>query len=434
MLLDIKTIRENKGKDIKKAAELKGIDFDVDNLIKVDIKRCELLAEVEKLRSERNKNAETIEKLQKEKKDFKEYLQKGREVKESIAKIEAEYKKVKEEFERLMLLIPNLPDKDAPVGGESANKELYKKGEIPKFDFQIKDHIELGKNLDIIDTEAGTKVSGFRGYYLKNKAVLLQFALLWHSLKKLVEKGFTPFWSPALVKEFALTGSGHFPFGKEDIYQIANPGKLESGESVKEPIFLAGTSEPSLLAYFSGKILKEDELPVKVCAISSCYRSEVGSYGKDTKGLYRLHEFMKVEEVVLCENDIEKSNKWLKEMLSISEEILEELNLPYRVIEIATGDMGAGKYKMYDIETWMPSRQKYGETHSASNLTDWQSWRMRIKYKNKKGQKQYVHALNNTVIASPRILIALLECYQQKDGSIKVPEILQPYLGFDTIK
>lgn len=432
-MLDIKFIRENKDL-VKEVVKLKGVNLDVENLLRLDKERCEFLVKLEKLRAERNKNAQIIEKLQKEKKDFKKYLKIGRDIKEKIAKAYKEFREKDKSYIYSMLLVPNIFAPDVPKGGEEANKEVKRWGEVPKFDFKIKDHIQIGKDLDLIDIEKGAKTSGFRGYYLKNKAVLLQFAVLWYALKRVIEKGYQPFWPPTLLRDFALIGSGHFPFGGEDIYEIKNPGKLESGKKIKEPIYLAGTSEPSLLAYFSDKIFDEKNLPVKVCGISSCYRSEVGSYGKDTKGLYRLHEFMKVEEVVFCRNNTKESNKYLEEMRLISEEILKDFNLPYRVVEIATGDMGAGKYKMYDIETWMPSRQNYGETHSASNLTDWQSRRLNIKYKNKKGDKKFVHALNNTVIASPRILISLLECCQQKDGSIKVPKVLQGYLGFDIIK
>ncbi len=216
------------------------------------------------------------------------------------------------------------------------------------------------------------------------------------------------------------------PFGIQDIYQISNSDE-------KEPIYLAGTSEPSLLAYYADTMIKENDLPIKVCAITPCYRSEVGSYGKDTRGIYRIHEFIKVEQVVLCKADINEANKWLEIMREIAQEILIDLRLPHRVLNICTGDMGAGKYKMYDIETWMPSRGDYGETHSDSNLTDWQARRLNIKYKTKDGNK-YVYTLNNTVIASPRILIAILENYQQKDGNVIVPEILRTYVGKDIIK
>jgi len=199
-------------------------------------------------------------------------------------------------------------------------------------------------------------------------------------------------------------------------------------------IFLAGTSEPSLLAYYAGQTLNEKDLPIKMCGISPCFRSEVGSYGKDTKGIYRIHEFMKVEQVVICKADIIESEKWLEALREIAEEMLQDLKLPYRVVNICTGDMGAGKYKMYDIETWMPSRNEFGETHSDSNLTDWQARRLNIKYKTTDNKTKYAFTLNNTVIASPRILIAILENYQQKDGSVIVPEILRPYVGKDLLK
>lgn len=432
-MLDINFIRQNKDL-VKKAVKLKGFDVDIEKLLELDDRRRKLLQEIEALRKKRNENAELIKKLQKEKKDFKKFIREGKKTKDKIAKKEEEFREIEKDYKELMLLVPNIPAKDVPVGDESKKKIIKEWGKIPEFDFKVKSHIEIAKELDLVDFEKGAKVSGFRGYYLKNKAVLLQFAVLWYALDKVIKKGFTPFWPPVLLREFALIGSGHFPFGKEDVYQIANPGKLESGEEIKDKIYLAGTSEPSLLAYFSDEILRKEDLPIKICGISPCYRSEVGSYGKDTKGLYRLHEFMKVEEVVLCKNDTKESNYWLLKMIEVSEEILQDFGLPHRIVEIPTGDMGAGKYKMFDIETWMPSRGDYGETHSASNLTDWQARRLNIKYKTKKGKKFFVHALNNTVIASPRILIAIFENYQQKDGSLKIPKVLQKYCGFDTIK
>jgi seryl-tRNA synthetase len=287
----------------------------------------------------------------------------------------------------------------------------------------------LGEKLDLIDLEKGAQTAGFRGYYLKNEAAQLHFALLFYAWQKIISKGFTPLLVPTILREFALLGSGHFPFGREDIYQIANPGKLESGKTISEPLFLAGTAEPSLLAYFANETLKEEDLPVKVCGWTQCYRSEVGSYGRDTQGIYRIHEFMKVEQVVLCPADEKVSDEWLEKMRIYSEEILRDLKLPYRVIQVGKKEMGAGKRKMYDLETWMPSRQGYGETHSDSNLTDWQARRLNIKYKTKKGEIKFVHCLNNTVLASPRILIAVLENFQQKDGSILIPKVLQGLMG-----
>lgn len=428
-MIDIKFIREN-SKIVQKAAKDKGVDIDVNHILEIDKKHRELSLNVQKLREERNVLVSAIKG-----KPAPEQIEKGKNIKEKIEKQEHALKAVWEELRTWLLQIPNIPAKDTPIGPDSKfNKEISKWGEIPKFDFPIKNHIEIGNNLNILDFVAGAKVSGFRGYYLKNEGALLHWAVLNFAFQKMVSHGFNPMTPPTLIHEFALVGSGHFPFGKQDVYQIANAGKLESGEEIKSPIYLSGTSESSLLAYFSDKTLNEEELPVKVCALTQCYRSEVGSYGKDVKGLYRVHEFMKVEQVVICKNDLKESESLYQEMQSISEEILQELNLPYRVVQNSTGDMGAGKYKMFDIETWMPARGNFGETHSNSNLTDWQSRRLNLKFKDKKGSVNYCYTLNNTVIASPRILIAILENYQQKDGSVLIPKVLQKYIGKNIIK
>lgn len=428
-MIDIKFIREN-SKIVQKAAKDKGVDIDVNHILEIDKKHRELSLNVQKLREEKNVLVSAIKG-----KPAPEQIEKGKDIKEKIEKQEHALKAVWEELRTWLLKIPNIPVKDTPIGPDSKfNKEISKWGEIPKFDFPIKNHIEIGNNLNILDFVAGAKVSGFRGYYLKNEGALLHWAVLNFAFQKMVSHGFNPMTPPTLIHEFALVGSGHFPFGKQDVYQIANAGKLESGEEIKSPIYLSGTSESSLLAYFSDKTLNEEELPVKVCALTQCYRSEVGSYGKDVKGLYRVHEFMKVEQVVICKNDLKESESLYQEMQSISEEILQELNLPYRVVQNSTGDMGAGKYKMFDIETWMPARGNFGETHSNSNLTDWQSRRLNLKFKDKKGSVNYCYTLNNTVIASPRILIAILENYQQKDGSVLIPKVLQKYIGKNIIK
>jgi len=429
-MLDIKFIKQNTEK-VKMAAKVKNINIDIDLLLRLNDERMSLLAKVEKIRAEKKENANSINLMSNDNKEKREILvNNGKNIKSELGNLEKQYREANTKFHELMLFVPNIPSVDSPVGSsENENIEVKKWGDIPQFDFSFKNHVELGKDLDLLDLEVGSKVAGYRGYYLKNEAVLLHFAVLSFALNKLIQKGFTPFVPPTLVNEFALIGSGHFPFGKDEIYQIANPGKLESGQKTTNPVYLAGTAEPSLLAYYSDRVLKEAELPIKVCGQSQCYRSEIGSYGKDTKGIYRIHEFMKVEQVIICRDNIEESNKWLEEMRGISEEILEDLGLPYRVLNICTADMGAGKYKMYDIETWMPARNSYGETHSDSNLTDWQTRRLNIKYVDENGEKKYAYALNNTAIASPRILIAILENYQQKDGSIKIPEILRPYLN-----
>lgn len=421
-MLDINFIRENVD-IVKKAVAEKVINLNVDELLEIDVKRRDLILKVEDLRRQRNEASR------------KRDIEKGKTIKNELGGLEDKLKEVEDQFNILMLLIPNISSADSPIGPDSSsNKEISKWGEIPQFDFPIKDHIELGKILDIIDLEQGAKVSGFRGYYLKNEGAKLHWALLQFALEKITSKGFTPMVPPTLVHDFVLVGSGHFPFGKESVYQIANPGKLESGEEIKNPIYLTGTSEPSLLAYYADKNLSEEELPVKVCALTQCYRSEVGDYGRDTKGLYRLHEFTKVEQVIICRNNLEESEELFKQMQKISEDLLQDLGIPYHVIQTSTGDMGAGKYRMNDIESWMPAREKYGETHSCSNLTDWQARRLNTKFKSKDGKTNYCYTLNNTVLASPRIIIAILENFQTEDGSVKIPKVLQKYTGFDIIK
>ena len=423
-MLDIKFIQENQ-EAVKTAIKNKGCDLNLDKMLVAYENKNELLQKIETLKAEKNKLNEKIQSAE----DKKKLIDQGREIKEKLSNLEPEYKKIKAKFEEMMLLVPNLPSADTPVGSDdSGNKEISKWGEAPELGFKIKDHIELGEGLDIIDIERGVKTGGFRGYYLKNEAVWLQMALIMHALAKMKAKGFEIMITPTIIRSFALVGSGHFPFGKDEIYQIQNPGKNADGEIICDPCYLAGTSEPALLAYFANQTLKAEELPKKVCGFSQCYRSEVGSYGKDTKGLYRMHEFMKVEQVVICQADKREADKWLEEMRGIAEEMLQDLKLPYRVVQVCTGDMGAGKYKMYDLETWMPSRNAYGETHSDSNLTDWQARRLGIKYKDKDGQVSFAYTLNNTVIASPRILIALLENYQKEDGSVEIPEVLRKYI------
>ena len=420
-MLDINFIRENAEK-MKEVCKNKNINLDIDEFLDLDKKRREFIQKSEEIKS-------------KQKKLGKDDREQAKKLKDEFKKIDGDLKIVKEKYDKLMLLVPNVYSERTPIGpDENSNKEIYKWGEIPEFDFPIKDHIQIGKDLDLIDIEKGVKTSGFRGYYLKNEVALLQFALISYALEKLRKKGFTIMIPPTILREFALVGSGHFPEGKDEVYQIANPGRLADGKEMKEKFYLGGTSESALLAYYADSIIDEKKMPIKLAGFSQCYRSEAGSYGKDTKGLYRLHEFIKIEQVILCQADLEKSDCLFEEMSKNAQEILEELELPYRVLQICSGDMGAGKYKMQDIETWMPSRNSYGETHSDSALTDWQARRMNIKYKIKDGNKKFAYTLNNTMIASPRILIAILENHQQKDGSIKIPKVLEKYLGFKEIR
>ncbi len=430
-MLDIEFIRSH-AQIVKKAISDKNISLDLEKFLLIDEKRRQLIKNVDDLRRRQNEFNNEIIKLEGEKRQ--NAIDDMKSVAQDLKKSENELRDVEGEWNKMYALIPNIPSEDTPIGlDDKSNIEIEKWGEVPKFKFRLKSHIELGRDLDIIDLEKGVNTSGFRGYYLKNEAVILHLAILNFALMKMVKNGFKPMITPVIVKEFALFGSGHFPFGREDIYELANAGKDEHGREIGEKLYLAGTSEPSLLAYYSNETLDENELPIKVCGYSQCYRNEVGSYGKDTKGLYRIHEFSKVEQIVLCRADVKESEDWLQKMRGYAQDILKELGLPHRVLQISTGDMGAGKRKMYDIETWMPARDEYGETHSDSDLTDWQTRRLNIKYKSKDGTKRHPFALNNTVIASPRILIAILENFQQEDGSVKIPEPLVEFCGFDKI-
>ncbi len=444
-MLDIKFIRENSDQ-LKKAIVDKNIDLDLDQLLDIDSERRTLMAETETFQATKNAFSKEIGTMDEAAKKAK--LLEMQELDAEHTERKEKLRKVEEEYTRLMYSVPNIPSPESPIGKDDSGnvpwsywgpetgkvdpKDETKVAEVPpKFNFEIKDHIALGKELDLIDTERGVAVSGFRGYYLKNEAVTLQYGLFQYALEKLRTKGFTLMQTPSLVREFALIGSGHFPAGRGEVYQVGNAAHLE--DETKDPIFLAGTSEPSLIAYYADQILDEKQLPIQLSGISPCYRSEVGSHGKDASGVYRVHEFMKVEQVVICKANQVEGDMWLEKLREISEEILQELKLPYRVLNICTGDMGAGKYKMYDIETWMPARKAYGETHSDSNLTDWQARRLNIRYKDAAGQTKYAYTLNNTAVASPRILIAILENYQQADGSVKVPDILKKYVGVDVI-
>lgn len=426
-MLDINYIRENID-SIKKAVKDKRIDLDVDLLMKIDQKRRDLIVKVDTLRQQRNQAAKEKD------------IENGKKVKEELDILEESLKSEQQKFNELMVKVPTVPANDTPVGeSDKDNVEIYKWGEHPVFNFDPKDHIELGKKLKILDLEKGAKVGGYRGYYLKNEGAILVMAIMMYAVETLRKSGYEFMIPPTLVKDFALFGTGYFKGTSynpevDEIYKVATKDKDSTGEESSNQKFLVGTAEPSLLAYYSGDILKEEDLPIRVCGYSQCYRSEIGSYGKDTKGLYRVHEFMKVEQVILCKADIEESDKLQEEMIGISKQLHEELGLPYRQLRISTGDLSAGKYKQFDIEAWMPGLDRYGETGSGSNFLDWQARRLDVKYETKTKEKKYVFMLNNTALPSPRVFIAILENYQQVDGSVKIPEVLQKYTGFTEIK
>lgn len=408
-MLDIKFIRDNL--DLcKQAAVNKNRVVDWDALLELDEKRRELIGKAEVLRAQRNEVSRAR---------TDEGITRGKAIKDELKAIDDELRKIEEQFASAMLTVPNVPDSSVPVGkDESGNVEVKKWGEPTTFDFTPKDHIDLAKSLDLIDFERGAKVGGSRAYFLKNEAAQLEMALMFYALEKLVAKGYTPLIAPSLVKEFTFVGNGQFPWGKEEVYSVP-----------KDDVYLAGTAEVPVTAYYSDEVLPEKDLPKKFVAFSSCYRREAGSYGKDTRGVYRVHQFNKIEQVIISTSETNNSLTLHEELLANAEEILQDLKLPYRVLLMCTGDMGEPQVKKYDVETWMPGRKAYGETMSNSFMGDFQARRLKIRYKAKDGSIKFCHTLNNTAIASPRILVALLENYQQADGSIKIPEVLQPFMG-----
>jgi len=428
-MLDIKFIRENK-KEVQEAAKNKLLDLDVDKLLSLDERRLTLLQEIEELNAQKNNINDEIAKS-----DNREpIIAKAKKIKHKLSELEPEYKKVKKEYDNLMVKVPTVPSKDTPIGETEKDNKVIFESKKPSFDFKPKDHIELCEALDIVDFDRGAKISGYRGYYLKNEGAMMVMAMMQYAFQKMISKGYLPMIPPTLAKENVLFGSGYFKGVEYDgdvdeIYQVATSDKEVDGKKSTDKKFLVGTAEPVLLAYYSGEILDEKDLPLKLCGFSPCYRSEIGSYGKDTKGLYRVHEFYKVEQVVIAPASVDLTNEIQQEMVEVSKEMHEELGLPYRQLQICTGDMGTGKYKMFDIEAWMPGLDRWGETGSASNLKDWQSRRLNIRYKDFENKKHYPYMLNNTALPSVRPFIAIIENYQQEDGSIVVPEVLRPWMG-----
>ncbi len=423
-MLDIKFIRDNKDL-IKEAARKKHVSFDVDELIAVDDKRREILASVEAKRAAQNEYNDKITKATPE--ERAKFIEEMKELKGTMQDEEETLKDVMKSWQILMVQVPNVPDISVPEGDSDAdNREVRTWGDIPKFDFTPKDHIELMEGLDMIDLDRGTKVAGFRGYFLKNDGALLEFALWQFILEHFSQKGFTPMIVPSLVKREAMLGTGYLPQGEEDLY------KTQDGD------YLAGTGEAATMSYYMDEVIDAHRFPIKMLAFSPCFRREAGSHGKDVKGLYRVHEFFKFEQVVLCEANHETSVALHEEITRNAEEMLEALELPYHVVVNCGGDLGLGQVKKYDIEVWRPGhgggKGSYGETHSASYFHDFQTRRLNIRYKDADGKMKFAHSLNNTAFAFPRILISLIENNQQADGSILIPKVLQKYMGKGVIK
>ncbi|HUO50162.1 MAG TPA: serine--tRNA ligase [Candidatus Paceibacterota bacterium] len=420
-MLDIKFIRENK--DIVIAgAKKKHIDVDIEKLIALDDKRKQLQASIDEKRAEQNAASEKIAQA-KDPAERQQLIAGMGGVKEALKHDEELMQDVMKEWRALMVQVPNVPDISVPDGDSDAdNVEVRTWGEIPKFDFEPKSHIDLMLANDMADFERGAKVAGFRGYFLKNDGARLVWALERFVEDRFMNKdGFTPMIVPSMVRREPFVGTGYLPQSEEDLY------KTQDGD------YLAGTAEVATMGYYMDEILDASQLPLKYFAFSPCFRREAGSHGKDTKGVFRIHEFIKYEQVILCEADHQTSVKFHEELTENSEKLLQELEIPYHVVVNCGGDLGLGQVKKYDIEAWMPSEKKYRETHSSSYFHDFQTRRLNIRYRDESGTVRYAHSLNNTALALPRILCQIVENYQQKDGAIKVPDVLRPYIGKDVI-
>lgn len=421
-MLDIKFIRENIDL-VKLGAKKKHIEIDLDKLIEIDDKRRALLTEVETMRAEQNKVSDAIG-GNAAPEDRSRLIEDMRVLKDKLQAKEKDLEEVQHEWQLLMVQVPNIPDPSVPEGDSDAdNQEIRVWGEKPNFSFIPKSHVDLMQSHEMADFERGTKVSGFRGYFLKGDGALLNWAVWQFVLNHFVQKGgFTPMLAPSLVKRVAFLGTGYLPQGEEDLY------KTQDGD------FLAGTAEVGTMAYYMSEVVPKESLPLKFISFSPCFRREAGSHGKDTKGIMRVHEFFKFEQVVMCEASHEESVRLHEELTHNAEELLQLLKIPYHVVVNCGGDLGLGQVKKYDIESWVPSEGRYRETHSSSYFHDFQTRRLNIRYRDTNGSLQYAHSLNNTAIATPRILISIIENYQNEDGSITVPEALRSYMNKEKIQ
>ena len=412
--LDLKSIRDNP--DLyKRACTHKKINANIDRIIALDAELRPRRAAIEALQTRRNNNARQVRGATPA--EQQELRAQGLQLKQEIEQAIQACRVLQEELDALLLSVPLPPRADVPIGAsDQDNVAIKKHGTPPTFAFQPKDHVELGKINDGIDIDRGVKLAGSRSYMLRGFMARLENAVLQFVWHKLLGKGFVPFSVPVLLKEDALIGSGYFPTGKEQTYLLE-----------KDELALVGTSEVPLVACHQNEILTRADLPLRYMAHSSCFRREAGTYGKDTRGLFRVHQFQKIEQLIISIADEDDSERLHDELLANSEEIVQDLGLPYRVVQVCSGDLGIGQYRKHDIETWMPSRNAYGETHSCSTLLDFQARRLKIRYRAPDKSKHWCYTLNNTAVASPRILIPLLECHQTADGKINLPPCLQPY-------
>jgi len=418
-MLDIKFIRENPEK-VKEGCQKKQVKVDIDRLLEVDKKRRETLQALEDMRAQKNKASKNIPKI-KDEKERKKIILEMKELDKNSDRLDLTLKELDEEFNNLMFEVPNLPLDYAPVGkNEKENVVLKEVGERPKFDFQPKSYLEIAENLDLIDIKRAAKVSGTRFGYLKREAALIEFALINFAFDTLIKEGFIPVIPPVMIKPEMALAMGY----------LEQTDDQEAYFLPKDNLYLVGTAEQSLGPMHAGEIFEEDSLPRRYLGFSTCFRREAGSYGKDTRGMFRVHQFDKVE--MFSFSKPEDSVKEHNFFLSLEEKLMSSLKLPYRVVNICTADLGRPAAAKYDIEAWLPSEKRYRETHSTSNCTDFQARRLNIRYKEKSGKTNLVHTINGTAF-SMRPLIAILEIYQRRDGGVDVPKILQKYTGFTKI-
>jgi seryl-tRNA synthetase len=416
-LLDLKLIRADP-EAVKAGARKKRIAVDIDALLELDATLRARGVEIDGLRSEQNQAGREVAKAPPERKA--ELLAQLGGLKQRLAELEGAQKEGQARLRELLLRVPNLPAAEVPEGqDDSENVELRRWGQPRTFDFEPLDHVALAEAQGWLDIERGARLAGSRNYVLLGDLSLLEGAVMRLALDRMVAKGFTPLSVPTLVRSEVMVGTGYFPGGEEQAYRCDE----------RDDLCLVGTAEVPVTALYAGEILALERLPLRFVALSSCYRREAGTYGKDTRGLYRVHQFLKVEQVVIDVADDERSLEHHQEILANAEELLQALELPYRVVDVCGGDLGAPQVQKYDIETWMPSRDGFGETHSASRFHDFQARRLDLRYRDAEGKVRFCHTLNNTVAASSRMLIALLENHQLPDGRVSVPAPLQPYLG-----
>ena len=415
-MLDLRFIRANPDL-VKEGARRKRASVDIDELLETDREALALRQRVERLRARQGEVSRSVPKASGDERVA--LIADGRRLGDEIRALESPLKELDQKVESLLLRVPNVPSADVPEGvNEDDNVPVKHVGTPRTFDFTPLDHVALLEKHDLVELERGARVAGHRGYFLKREAALLEMAVMRFALDRLWERGFVPMTAPSFARTSAFTATGHFPGSEEETYHLE-----------RDDLWLSGTAEVPLTSMYAGEILQAAQLPILYAAYSPCFRREAGSYGRDLKGVFRVHQFNKVEQFVICEADEAESIKWHETLLANAESLMQALELPYRVVNCCGGELGLGHRKRYDVEAWVPSEGRYRETQSCSYYLEYQARRANLRYRDASGTVRHVHTLNNTALATPRLLMPLLENHQQADGSIRIPEALRPYLN-----